>query len=48
MKWMLDTDTCIAIIKGKPASVLRGPFAPCLPAVFRRFIQFSVMAGGNQ
>ncbi|HEY4750110.1 MAG TPA: type II toxin-antitoxin system VapC family toxin [Steroidobacteraceae bacterium] len=23
MKWMLDTDTCIAIIKGKPASVLR-------------------------
>jgi len=23
MKWMLDTDTCIAIIKGKPPSVLR-------------------------
>jgi tRNA(fMet)-specific endonuclease VapC len=23
MKWMLDTDTCIAIIKGKPASVLK-------------------------
>jgi tRNA(fMet)-specific endonuclease VapC len=23
MKWMLDTDTCIAIIKGKPTSVLR-------------------------
>jgi tRNA(fMet)-specific endonuclease VapC len=23
MKWMLDTDTCIAIIKGKPPSVLK-------------------------
>jgi tRNA(fMet)-specific endonuclease VapC len=23
MKWMLDTDTCIAIIKGKPACVLK-------------------------
>jgi tRNA(fMet)-specific endonuclease VapC len=23
MKWMLDTDTCVAIIKGKPASVLK-------------------------
>jgi tRNA(fMet)-specific endonuclease VapC len=23
MKWMLDTDTCIAIIKGKPVSVLK-------------------------
>ena len=23
MKWLLDTDTCIAIIKGKPPSVLR-------------------------
>ena len=23
MKWMLDTDTCIAIINGKPASVLK-------------------------
>jgi tRNA(fMet)-specific endonuclease VapC len=23
MKWMLDTDTCIAIIKGQPASVLK-------------------------
>jgi tRNA(fMet)-specific endonuclease VapC len=23
MKWMLDIDTCIAIIKGKPASVLK-------------------------
>ncbi len=23
MKWMLDTDTCIAIIKGKPDSVLK-------------------------
>jgi tRNA(fMet)-specific endonuclease VapC len=23
VKWMLDTDTCIAIIKGKPASVLK-------------------------
>lgn len=23
MKWMLDTDTCIAIIKGKSASVLK-------------------------
>jgi len=23
MKWMLDTDTCIAIIKGTPASVLK-------------------------
>jgi tRNA(fMet)-specific endonuclease VapC len=23
MKWMLDTDTCIAIIKAKPASVLK-------------------------
>lgn len=23
MKWMLDTDTCIAIIKGKPTSVLK-------------------------
>jgi tRNA(fMet)-specific endonuclease VapC len=23
MKWMLDTDTCIAIIKGKPASTLK-------------------------
>jgi tRNA(fMet)-specific endonuclease VapC len=23
MKWLLDTDTCIAIIKGKPASVLK-------------------------
>lgn len=23
MKWMLDTDTCIAIIKGNPASALK-------------------------
>jgi len=23
MKWMLDTDSCIAIIKGRPASVLK-------------------------
>jgi tRNA(fMet)-specific endonuclease VapC len=23
MKWMLDTDTCIALIKGKPPSVLK-------------------------
>src|SRR5437588_12483276 len=23
MKWMLDTNTCIAVIKGKPASVLK-------------------------
>ena len=23
MKWMLDTDTCIAIIKGKPPGVLK-------------------------
>ena len=23
MRWMLDTDTCIAIIKGKPPSVLK-------------------------
>ena len=23
MKWMLDTDSCIAIIKGKPPSVLK-------------------------
>lgn len=23
MKWMLDTDTCIAIIKGKPPNVLK-------------------------
>jgi tRNA(fMet)-specific endonuclease VapC len=23
MKWMLDTDTCIAIIKGQPPSVLK-------------------------
>ncbi len=23
MKWMLDTDTCIAIIKGEPANVLK-------------------------
>ncbi len=23
MKWLLDTDTCIAIIKGKPPSVLK-------------------------
>ncbi|MGH8132635.1 MAG: type II toxin-antitoxin system tRNA(fMet)-specific endonuclease VapC [Steroidobacteraceae bacterium] len=23
MKWMLDTDTCIAIIKGEPASALK-------------------------
>lgn len=23
MKWMLDTDTCIAIIKGRPESVLK-------------------------
>jgi tRNA(fMet)-specific endonuclease VapC len=23
MKWMLDTDTCIAVIKGKPPNVLK-------------------------
>jgi len=46
MKWMLDTDTCIAIIKGKPPSVLKKPRGKSVGQVGISSITFGELAFG--
>ncbi len=44
MKWMLDTDTCIAIIKGTPPRVLKKPRGKSVGQVGVSSITFGELA----
>ena len=44
MKWMLDTDTCIAIIKGTPPRVLKKPRGKSVGQVGISSITFGELA----